>query len=103
LFNDRPRRREAATGTDAGFHQGHGFTISRDVVTTPPFVTDRLRHPMRNLRFAVDRAAVMFSVNADVVELLIHANNETSVELFILDGNSHLANDLSRRSCRNWT
>ena len=47
-------------------------------------------------------AAVMMSVNADVVELLIRAKNETPVELFSLDGHAHLrgvsleAVDLSR-------
>ena len=48
------------------------------------------RHSMRDLRIAVERAAVMLSVNADVVELLIRANNETPVELFSLDGHAHL-------------
>ena len=32
----------------------------------------------------------MLSVNADVVELLIRAKNETPVELFSLDGHVHL-------------
>ena len=36
------------------------------------------------------RAAVMMSVNADVVELLIRKKNETPVELFSLDGHAHL-------------
>ena len=49
------------------------------------------RYSMRDLRIAVERAAVMLSVNADVVELLIRANNETPVELFSLDGHAHLA------------
>jgi hypothetical protein len=48
------------------------------------------RHSMRDLRLAVERAAVMLSVNADVVELLIRAKNETPVELFSLDGHAHL-------------
>jgi len=48
------------------------------------------RHSMRDLRIAVERAAVMLSVNADVVELLIRAKNETPVELFSLDGHAHL-------------
>ena len=60
------------------------------------------RHSMRDLRIAVERAAVMLSVNAEVVELLIRAKNETPVELFSLDGHAHLrsvsleAMDLSR-------
>jgi hypothetical protein len=60
------------------------------------------RHSMRDLRSAVERAAVMLSVNADVVELLIRAKNETPVELFSLDGHAHLRSvhvespDLSR-------
>jgi hypothetical protein len=32
----------------------------------------------------------MLSVNAEVVELLIRARNETPVELFSLDGHAHL-------------
>ena len=48
------------------------------------------RHSLRDLRIAVERAAVMLSVNADVVELLIRAKNETPVELFSLDGHVHL-------------
>ena len=48
------------------------------------------RHSMRDLRIAVERAAVGLSVNADVVELLIRAKNETPVELFSLDGHAHL-------------
>jgi hypothetical protein len=32
----------------------------------------------------------MLSVNADVVELLIRAKNETPVELFSLDRHAHL-------------
>ncbi len=62
------------------------------------------RYSMRDLRIAVERAAVMLSVNADVVELLIRAKNETPVELFSLDGHAHLrsvsleAMDLSRYS-----
>ena len=48
------------------------------------------RYSMRDLRIAVERAGVMLSVNADVVELLIRANNETPVELFSLDGHAHL-------------
>ena len=46
---------------------------------------------MRDLRVAVERAAVMMSVNADVVELLIRARNERPVELSSLDGHAHLA------------
>ena len=38
-----------------------------------------------------ERAAVMLSVNADVVELLIRARNEGPVELFSLDGHAHFA------------
>jgi len=49
------------------------------------------RYSMRDLRIAVERAGVMLSVNADVVELLIRANNEAPVELFSLDGHAHLA------------
>jgi hypothetical protein len=45
---------------------------------------------MRDLRVAVERAGVMLSVNADVIELLIRAKNETPVELFSLDGHAHL-------------
>ncbi len=37
-----------------------------------------------------ERAAVMLSVNADVVELLIRAKNETQIELLRLDGHAHL-------------
>ena len=48
------------------------------------------RHSMRDLRIAVERAAVMLSVNADVVDLLVRAKNETPVELFSLDGHAHL-------------
>lgn len=48
------------------------------------------RYSMRDLRIAVERAAVMLSVNADVVELLIRSRNETPVELFSLDGHAHL-------------
>ncbi len=32
----------------------------------------------------------MLSVNADVVELLIRAKNETQIELLRLDGHAHL-------------
>ena len=45
---------------------------------------------MRDRRLAVEKAAVMRSVNVDVVELLIRAKNETPVELFSLDGHAHL-------------
>ena len=45
---------------------------------------------MRDLRLAVEKAAVMLSVIVDVVELLIRAKNETPVELFSLDGHAHL-------------
>ena len=48
------------------------------------------RHSMRDLRLAVEKAAVMLSVNADVVELLIRRAHETPVELFSLDGHAHL-------------
>ncbi len=48
------------------------------------------RHSMRDLRSAVERAVVMLSVNADVVDLLVRAKNETPVELFSLDGHGHL-------------
>jgi hypothetical protein len=48
------------------------------------------RYSMRDLRIAVERAAVMLSVNADVVELLIRSRNEAPVELFSLDGHAHL-------------
>jgi hypothetical protein len=48
------------------------------------------RYSMRDLRVAVERAAGMMSVNADVVELLIRSRNETPVELFSLDGHAHL-------------
>jgi hypothetical protein len=48
------------------------------------------RYSMRDLRIAVERAAVGLSVNADVVELLIRSRNETPVELFSLDGHAHL-------------
>jgi len=48
------------------------------------------RHSMRDLSIAVERAAVMLSVNADVVDLLVRAKNETPVELFSLDGHAHL-------------
>jgi hypothetical protein len=45
------------------------------------------------------RAAVMMSVNADVVELLIRKKNETPVELFSLDGHATCAASRSKR----WT
>ena len=48
------------------------------------------RYSMRDLRVAVEKAAVMLSVNVDVVELLILKKNETPVELFNLDGHAHL-------------
>ena len=48
------------------------------------------RYSMRDLRIAVEKAAVMLSVNADVVELLIRRAHETPVELFSLDGHAHL-------------
>ena len=48
------------------------------------------RYSMHDLRLAVEKAAVMLSVNVDVVELLIRAKNETPVELFSLDGHAHL-------------
>ena len=60
------------------------------------------RHSMRDLRMVVERAGVMLSANADVVELLIRAKNETPVEPFSLDGHAHLRSvhvespDLSR-------
>ena len=47
-------------------------------------------YSMRDLRIAVEKAAVMLSVNADVVELLIRRDHETPVELFSLDGHAHL-------------
>ena len=48
------------------------------------------RYEMRDLRVAVEKAAVMLSVNVEVVELLILKRNERPVELFNLDGHAHL-------------
>jgi hypothetical protein len=45
---------------------------------------------MRELHITVERAAVMLSVNAGVVEMFIRAKAETPVEQFSLDGHAHL-------------
>ena len=45
---------------------------------------------MRVFRIAGERAAVMPSMNVDVVDLLVRAKNEMPVELFNLDGRAYL-------------
>ena len=56
------------------------------------------RHSLRDLSIAVERPAVMLSVNADVIDLPVCTKNETPVKLFSPDGHAHLPVCVSKRS-----
>lgn len=56
------------------------------------------RHSLCDLRTAVERAAVMLIVSADVVDLLVRAMNETPVELSSCGGHAQLRSDPRRLS-----